>query len=197
KRVNDPVRWLVYGLIVLFISTFSFFQLKSWKEAFFFTAGIIASFLLLTLMAQSLMWMVRRFFPVSWSYLWRQGLANLYRPNNQTVILIVSIGLGTAFICTLFFIQGILLSRVTVSASGNQPNMVLFDIQSQQKDKLINMARQQGLVVKATVPVVNMRLEKLNSYSAASLVQDSSRDMYGGIFIREYRVTYRDSTTCS
>src|SRR6187455_3443931 len=105
------------------------------------------------------MWAVRRFFPNKASYLWRQGLANLYRPNNQTVILIVSIGLGTALICTLFFVQGILLNRVTLSASASQPNIVLFDIQSLQKEKVIDLTRQQGLPVTGTVAIVNMRLE--------------------------------------
>lgn len=197
KPSRDPVRWIVYGLILLFILSFSFLQLKGWKEAAFFTASILAAFFILTLMARLLMWLVRRFFPVSWSYLWRQGLANLYRPNNQTGILIVSIGLGTAFICTLFFIQAILLNRVTVSASGNQPNIVLFDIQSQQKDKVIALAQREGLEVKATVPVVNMRLEKLNGHLAGQLQKDSTPNMYGGIFRREYRVTYRDSLTTS
>ena len=32
-------------------------------------------------------------FPTSWSYIWRQGLANLYRPNNQTTLLMLGLGL--------------------------------------------------------------------------------------------------------
>ena len=77
-------------------------------KAIFFTAGIIVSFAVLAGVASLLKWLVRRFFPASWSYLWRQGFANLYRPNNQTIILISTIGLGAAFIGTLYFIQSIL-----------------------------------------------------------------------------------------
>jgi putative ABC transport system permease protein len=72
---------------------------------------------------------VRRFFPNGSSLFMAAGLANLFRPNNQTTILIVAIGLGTAFICTMFSIQSILLNRVVLSASGNQSNTILFDIQ--------------------------------------------------------------------
>src|SRR6185295_15711788 len=108
--------------------------------------------------ARALMWMVRRFFPSSWNYLWRQGLANLYRPNNQTTILVISIGLGTALICTLFFVQSTLINQVTLSAGVNQPNIVLFDIQNSQKQGVSKLTLTYGLPVKEIIPIVNMRL---------------------------------------
>jgi putative ABC transport system permease protein len=194
---RDPAKWLVYLLILLFVFTFSSMQLKTWTQALFFTIGVIVAFLFLTGIATLLMWTVRRFFPERWSYLWRQGLANLFRPNNQTTILIVAIGLGTAFICTLFSIQSILLNRVNLSAGGNQPNTVLFDIQSAQKDKVVALARNQGLPVNGTVPIVNMRLEKVNNITGATLEKDSTIDMQKWVFSREYRVTFRDTLISS
>ncbi|MGI8636298.1 MAG: ABC transporter permease, partial [Segetibacter sp.] len=89
---NDKARWAVYALIVLFILLFTRNQLNTWRETFFFTAGILIAFGMLTAIARLTMWLIRKFFPDSLNYLWRQGLANLYRPNNQTIILIVSIG---------------------------------------------------------------------------------------------------------
>jgi putative ABC transport system permease protein len=112
KSYTDPVRWLIYGLVLLFIFGFTYLQMDNWQQALAFTTGVILAFLILIGIAVLLMWVVRRFFPGNWSYLWRQGLANLYRPNNQTTILIVSIGLGTAFICTLVFMQSLLLNRL-------------------------------------------------------------------------------------
>ena len=194
---KDPVTWLVYLLIVLFIFGFSYLQTRNWIQAISFTGGILGSFLVLTAMAMLLMWLVRRFFPAGWSYLWRQGLANLFRPNNQTVILIVSIGLGTLFICTLFFTQTILLNRVKLSSSGNKPNIVLFDIQSNQKDAVIALAKQQGLPVNETVPIVNMRLESVNGRNGSESKSDTSKEQSRRIFGREYRVTFRDSLTAS
>jgi putative ABC transport system permease protein len=129
--------------------------------------------------------------------LWRQGLANLYRPNNQTTILIISIGLGTALICTLFFVQSILINRVSLSAGTNQPNIVLFDIQSSQKQGVSDLARQYGLPVKETIPIVNMRLEEVNGITAAQVKKDSTIRFSRRLFNREYRVTYRDSLTSS
>jgi putative ABC transport system permease protein len=197
KQRIDPVRLIVYTLILLFITTFTYLQLKDLLQSLIFTLGVVLAFLILLGIAHLLMWSVRKFFPTSWNYLWRQGLSNLFRPNNQTAILIVSIGLGTAFICTLFFIQTILLNRITMSASDFQPNMVLFDIQSSQKQQVSDLVRQQGLPVHGTVPIVNMRLESVNSITPAKLKADSSLKMQNWIFSREYRVTFRDTLTSS
>jgi putative ABC transport system permease protein len=194
---KDGAKWLVYLLIILFIIGFSWLQLKDFSEAIAFTIGVVVAFLLLTGIAALLIWTVRRFFPNAWSYLWRQGLANLFRPNNQTTILIVAIGLGTAFICTLFSVQSILLNTVSLSASGNQPNTVLFDIQTAQKDKVLALAKQQGLPVDGTVPIVNMRLEQVNNITAATLEKDSTIQMQKWVFSREYRVTFRDTLISS
>jgi putative ABC transport system permease protein len=197
RLFKDPVKWLVYLAIMGFIFGFSYLQLGRVQQALFFSLGVLIAFLILVAIAALLMWAVRRFFPDSWSYLWRQGLANLFRPNNQTTILIVAIGLGTAFIGTLFSVQSILLNRVVLSASGNQSNTILFDIQPAQKDSVIALARQQGLPIDGTVPIVNMRLEKVNDITLEVLQKDSTIKMHEWIFDREYRVTFRDSLTDS
>lgn len=195
--LKDPLKWLVYLAIMCFIFGFSYLQLKSLQRATYFSLGVLIAFLILVAIAALLMWAVRRFFPDSWSYLWRQGLANLFRPNNQTTILIVAIGLGTAFICLLFSVQSILLNRVMLSAKGNQSNTILFDIQPLQKDSVVALALQQGLPIDGTVPIVNMRLEKVNNITLDMLQKDSSIKMHDWIFDREYRVTFRDSITPS
>jgi putative ABC transport system permease protein len=197
RTKQDALKWLVYLLIIIFVYAFTYVQMHNWKQAISFTAGIAGSLLILTTIARALMRAVRHFFPSSWNYLWRQGLANLYRPNNQTTILIISIGLGTALICTLFFVQSILIQRVELSAGVNQPNIVLFDIQTKQVTGVTSLAKQYGLPVKETIPIVNMRLEQVNSTTAAQMVKDSASPFSRRLFNREYRVTYRDSLTSS
>jgi putative ABC transport system permease protein len=193
----DSIKWLVYALIVLFVYGFTYVQMANWRQTLSFTAGIAAALFILTGIARVLMWTVRHFFPSSWSYLWRQGLANLYRPNNQTSILIISIGLGTALICTLFFVQSILINRVSLSSGVNQPNIVLFDIQTSQKQGVSALARKYGLPVKETIPIVNMRLEEINGITADRVRKDSTIRFSRRLYNREYRVTYRDSLTAS
>lgn len=196
NAARDPAKWIVYLIILLFVLVFSYLQLRSWQESIFFTIGVGAAFFILLGTAKLVMILVRRFFPSRWNYLWRQALANLYRPNNQTIILIVSIGLGTAFICTIISVQSILLNRVTLSASGNQPNMVLFDIQTQQKAGVASLATEHQLPIIQQVPIVNMRLEKWNGKSIKTITDEDST-ISTRVLTREYRVTYRDSLTRS
>jgi putative ABC transport system permease protein len=195
--VRDPLRWLVYGLILLFVVTFTYFQLDSWVASIFFTIGIGIAFLILAFVAWGLMKVMRLVIQNSWSYLLRQGFANLYRPNNQTIILIVSIGLSTAFICTLFFIQGMLMKQVSLSSGANQPNMILFDIQNSQKKAVADLTRRQKLPVIQQVPIVTIRLEKINGKTAADVKKDPKSQISKHAFSYEYRVTYRDTLTPS
>ncbi|MFB9865527.1 ABC transporter permease [Rufibacter immobilis] len=194
---RDPLKWVVYVLILLFIFGFTYLQTEKLKEAAYFTLGVLVGFLVLAGIAGALMWAVRRFFPASWSYLWRQGLANLFRPNNQTLILIISIGLGTAFICTLYFVQTILLNRVSLSASENQPNMVLFDIQQGQREEVAEVVKTMGFPVLQQVPIVTMRIEEINGKTAEQVKEDSTSGVSPRAFGREIRATFRSTLTDS
>ncbi len=189
---GDRINWLVYLLITTFIYLFAFLQMGSWLDALFFCLGLGVSFLLLTGVARLIMWMVRKYFPVSWSFTWRQGLANLYRPNNQTLILIISVGLGTALITTLYFTQNLLLDKVSLSSIGNQPNMVMFDIQSNQKAALNKLTAEYKLPIIQEAPIVTMRLTNVNGKTKAQIEKDSLNEIPRWAFNREYRVTYRD-----
>ncbi len=193
----DFWKYVVYVCILLSIFAFTWFQMKKWLDALIFTGSITFAFLLLVGMALALIWFVRKFFPSSWGYLGRQGLANLFRPNNQTVILIVSVGLGTMLICTLLFVQKILLNQIKLSTDGDQPNMVLFDIQQGQSKEVSDMVLKENLPVLQLVPIVNMRLDRFNKLTASAVQRDTSANQFRGLFSREYRVTFRDSLTSS
>jgi putative ABC transport system permease protein len=195
--LRDPLRWLVYGLIGFFVIAFTDFQLDSWVASIFFTIGIGIAFVILTFIAWLLMKVMRLVIKNSWSYLLRQGFANLYRPNNQTIILVVSIGLSTAFICTLFLVQGMLMRQVNLSSGVNQANMLLFDIQSSQKKGIGDLTRQHQMPVIQQVPIVTMRLDQVNGKTAADVKKDSKSEVSKRAFANEYRVTYRDTLTAS
>ncbi|GAB2599954.1 ABC transporter permease [Spirosoma areae] len=194
---RDPLRWLVYLLVIGFIVGFAYLQTKDLMLAVGFTAGLTLAFGILTALGLGLIWLVRRFFPVSWSYVWRQSLANLYRPNNQTLILVTSIGLGAFLIATLYLTQGLLLGRVELSGSGKQPNMVLFDIQNEQLAGVRSLVNAQKLPIMQDVPVVTMRLADINGKSTGVSRRDTSAKTPNWAFTREYRVTYRDSLSSS
>ncbi len=192
--IKDPLRWGVIALIALFIGGFAWFQTKSAMTALGFIGVVAVSFLLLAAAAQLIMWLVRRFLPVKWSYIWRQGLANLYRPNNQTLILMVAIGLGTALISTLFFTQDLLLGQVEFSGRNDQPNMILYDIQSDQKEAVAELTEKNGLPLLQQVPIVTMRMSEIDGIDKTENAADTTESRKRGwVYRREYRVTYRDT----
>jgi putative ABC transport system permease protein len=204
---RDPLRWLVYGAILCFITWFSYLRMENGRKAVIFTASLVVTFLVLAGVARLFLFLIRRAFPERWPYLWRQGFANLFRPNNQTVILIVTIGLGTTFIGTLFFVQQFLIDRVMVAANGGEGNMVLFDIQPDQVKAVCELAGQHQLPVRQVIPIVTMRIAEVRGQRGDSVLGQSDsgrRDDRGGargdsnavsrrVFEQEWRVTYRDS----
>ncbi len=190
---RDPLAWLVYVLIFLFMLSFSWFQTRGGIEAVVFPLVIFVAFLILAGIARLVMWLVKRFFPRDWSYVWRQSIANLYRPNNQTLILIVSIGLGTALISNLFIVQDLLLKQVEVSGSGNMPNMILFDIQSDQKEAVAELTTAHNLPLLQQVPIVTTRVHSVNGINKAVNAKDSTSEISNWVYRREFRCTYRDS----
>lgn len=195
---RDPLKWLVYAVIVLFVYGFTYLQMNGWLEALVFIMGILIAFLLLAGLSKLLMLVLRKAIPDTISYLWRQGFANLYRPNNQTLMLTVSIGLSTLFIVTLYLVQGVLLNKVSLSSDSSQSNMVLFDIQTGQKDALANLTRQYKLPVLGQVPIVTMRIEEINGKTAAELDKADSLQQKNGnsamrAFKGEIRATYQSA----
>ncbi len=193
----DPAKMLVYLLIALFVIGFAYLQIGDLIASVIFAVGVFLAFLILVAVAKIVMFLVRRFSPVGWSYVARQGIANLYRPNNQTLILIVTIGLGTAMIATLFFIQGLLLNQVALTGEGEQPNMIVFGIQPEDKNAVATLAKDYELPLLQQVPIVTIRLEKINGKDKKAMKQDSTRKISRWVFNREYRVTYRDTMTDS
>lgn len=192
-RGSDWAIGLIYFLIFAFVLLFSYWQgIGTWKDALFFTLGLTAAFAILTLVAMLIMWLIRKFFPSHWNFIWRQSLANLYRPQNQTVILVVSIGLGTALIATMYFVQQLLISQVSFTSRGDQPNMVLFDIQTEQTGEVSSMVSAFELPVIQEVPVVTMQLLEINGVTKAQAAKDTIIQRPRWAYNREYRVTYRD-----
>lgn len=202
----DPLVWLTYLLMVVFVLVFTRLQMNNWIEALLFTVGVGIAFLCLFGLSKLLMWLVKRLIPISFGYLYRQGFANLHRPNNQTFMLTVSIGLATTFICILFFVQGMLIKRVTVSSGENQANMVLFDIQSSQQQSISKLARSFRLPIISEVPVVTVRIDQINGKSASDLAKSDSltntadktnKAPSDRAFKGELRVTFQDSLTAA
>ena len=190
---RDPIKWAIYVLIILSLFGFLYSLTGEVRTSTMFTVGLLIAFFLLFAMSSLIMWVVKKFVPRNWNYVFRQGLSNLYRPNNQTRTLIVSIGLGTAILTLLFIIQGLILANVNSMDAGNQPNMILYGIETSQKDKVAAMTQEQNMPIVQQVPIVTMKLDGWKGKSKSDWMQDTTMRARRWVVHREARVTYRDS----
>lgn len=180
-------------LIALFPLLFAAYQTRSWLTGGTFFVGLAAALGLLTLVAMLLLYLVRKFFPANASFVWRHALSNLFRPNNQTRMLMVAIGLGSFIIATLNIVEKSLLGQVEFTGQENQSNTILFDIQPFQKDGVVKLMQDNKLAVKQVVPIITCRLSEVKGKSIEAIQKDTTDNIKNWAITREYRVTYRDS----
>ena len=192
-RIFSKTKILAIVLIALFPIVFAAIQTKSLMTGGMFFLGLIVALGCLTLFAMGLLYVVKRFFPSNASFVWRHSLANLFRPNNQTRVLLVAIGLGTFIIATLNIVEKSLLGQVEFTGQENQSNTILFDIQASQKEGVVKLLEEHKLPVKQVVPIITCRLSELNGRTVDEIQRDTTDDIPNWALTREYRVTYRDS----
>ena len=192
ERRRDPLLWLVYLILAGGIVAFALMQTQRWQQGLGFAAGLVAVFALLAGVAKLLVVLVRKAVPSRLSYVWRQGLANLHRPNNRTLLLMLALGLGTFILLTSYLTKETLLRQVTSARQDNGANTVLFDIQPDQREAVIALLRSQSLPVLDEAPVVTMRLSSIKGRTIEELLADRDKTIPRWVLRREYRSTYSD-----
>ncbi|GAB5408395.1 MAG: ABC transporter permease [Balneolaceae bacterium] len=193
KLLTIATRIILFGVIGTAITGYAWFMLNDLMAAVFFTLGFAFCLLLLAGFAVLVMKASRKFMPSGWNYEWRQGLANLYRPNNQTSILLLTFGLGVTLISSLYLTQDMLLGTINFDGEDELPNLALFDIQYDQNEGVNSIIVENGLEVMQNVPIVTMRLQSVKNIPLEVILNDTSRNARRWALTREYRSTYRDS----
>jgi putative ABC transport system permease protein len=205
---RDPLRILASAALAASVVVLALLEAPSRGTGLIFALGIGGALLALWGAGVGLAWALRRFFPSQWPYLWRQGVANLYRPANQTVMVVLALGFGAFLLDTLFLVQHNLLRDLRVDAGAGRPNLVLFDIQPDQRAGVEAELKKAGLPAREPVPIVPMRIQSLKGQNASAYLAAGSvsrrpageRRARGGgpnpwTLRREYRSTYRAALT--
>src|SRR3954469_24408767 len=194
-RQRDPILWLIYGVIVAGITGFSISQTDTLTRGLVFALVLFVAVGIFAGVAKLLIVGIRKFFPHGWSFVLRQGLANLYRPNNRTFLLTLSLGLGTFLLLNLYLTREVLLAQFSSIGTRNQPNIFFFDIQPDQRAGVAEIVRASGLPVIQEAPIVTMRLAEVKNRRTSELLLDPHRKTPEWELEREYRTTYREELT--
>lgn len=199
---REPWRIPTVALLAASVVAIAVIQAGGWLAGLGFAAAIAAAIGLLWLASLILIRSVRRWLPVHWPYVWRQGLANLHRPANQTMAVVLSLGFGAFLLATLFLAQYNLLQEIRLAGGPDRANLIFFDIQPDQIVPLTRQMRGAGYSIGQPVPIVPMRIFSVRGRRIADIVADTlrrrGRERGGGWSLRrEYRSTYRDTLVTS
>ena len=194
----DPWRLVLGGLIAAAVTAFAISQTGRLRDGLGFAGALFAAFLTLTALAKGVAWVARWAssrpqpsrggtakwargrFSVRLPYVVRQGVANLHRPNNRTVLLLVALGLGTFLVLTLFLARTSLLREIELSSGADRPNLLFFDVQDDQVEGLARIAAARGAPVLVHAPIVTMKVAALRGRPVADLLRGSGRRGGGG-----------------
>ncbi|HEY9383655.1 MAG TPA: FtsX-like permease family protein, partial [Gemmatimonadales bacterium] len=166
---RDRLARLTLLLIAASVVALASIQVGRLRDGAVFAAACGIALCCLWLAARALIGAVRRWFPSHWPYLWRQGLANLYRPANQTVTVVLALGFGAFILTTLFLAQANLLRQFRPGGSHTRPNLMLYDIQPAQREGLKGIITANGLSSAPAVPIVTMRIKSIRDIPASQL----------------------------
>ncbi|MSU51814.1 MAG: FtsX-like permease family protein [Opitutaceae bacterium] len=192
----DPARLALFFIIAAAVLGFAVLQTGHWTTGLAFTLMMAVSFGTLALVATLVAWSARRFVPRKpLPYVWRQGLANLHRPNNRTVLLLLSLGLGTFLMLTLVLTRATLLAKILGVGGGERPNLMFFDVQDDQAARIAEILKEKHAPVLAQAPLVTMKLSALNGRPVEDVLNDSKSGIPAWALRREYRSTYRGEVT--
>jgi putative ABC transport system permease protein len=192
-RRRDGWQMALLGLIVILIFAFAFWQTGRWQWGAGFAGALLVSFGLLAGLARMVSWLAKAFTPRALPYAWRQGVANLHRPNNRTLLLLVSLGLGTFLMMTLYLSRDTLLGQLRMVGGDDRPNLMLFDIQDDQVDPLKQLLAAHGAPARQHAVIVTMRLASVKGRAVADLLKAGQSSVPGWTLRREYRSTYRSA----
>lgn len=179
-----PVYALLVGLLVLV----AYGNDPSWKRALAMVGGMAVAFLTLVGVARGLMAVTRRVVGMRWPYLLRQGVSNLHRPGNQTLLFLLSLGLGTFLLVTILSAGKLLNDRLSIQQSDESPNLYLIDVQPDQVAGVKSLLEADGLPVLEATPMVTMRIQTIRGVEVGD-----AKDVPRWVGRREFRSTYRDT----
>ncbi|MFN0109663.1 MAG: ABC transporter permease [Blastocatellia bacterium] len=199
-RKFDPLKILVGLFVVAGLLGISSWQAGSLKIGGIFLIALAAMTLILNLTATLLMKFVRGLRRVP-SFTVRQGINSLYRPGNQTRIILMAVGLGVFFVVGVRSLQLNLRYELGVDLESFKADMYLIDIQRDQQQDV------EAAITKFTgnkpdiIPTVRARIAAINGSevnldrSRSSENRRENRGQSGGqnsgMLGREYVLTYR------
>lgn len=192
RALKDPFVWIAGGVLFATLMIFTFHQSRRPEIALAFVGGLIAALGILAFLAWALRATLKRFQSPSSPYAYRMALSNLFRPNNRTLLLITTLGMGVLMVNTLLQVREGLLDQVNIESMEDAANVILLDVQPDQKDELVRFLTEEELPPHDLLPVVTMRVAAIKGRTMREWRAMENSPVSRWITTWEFRNTYRD-----
>lgn len=184
----DWTRVIAGAAVIAGLLGLASWQAGSLKIGAIFLGGLAGMTIILLLAATALVKVLRglKYIP---SFAIRQGINSLYRPGNQTRIILLAVGLGVFFVVSVRSLQLNLRDEFSLDLDSVQADLYLIDIQKDQRAGVESTVAKYTGKKPQVIPTVRTRISKINQEDVTGENTNSSRDR--GLARREYVVTYR------
>ena len=185
----DWAKWLfgvgcLAGLLGLAV-----WQAGSLRVGAFFLGGLAATGLVLYLSAAALTWLLKKLKRLT-SFSFRQAVNSLYRPGNQTRIILLAVGLGAFVVITVQIMQTNLVREFDFSRNRRLPSLIFVDIQKSQIAELAKIILERTGEKPEETPTVRARISFINGEPIDYQNRDVRQQQ--GQIGREFAITYRE-----
>ena len=179
----------IFGAVTLFgLLALSVWQAGSILVGTFFLVGLGLTSIFLYLAAVVLTLILKRFRNLG-SFAIGQAINSLYRPGNQTRIILLAVGLGAFVVLTVQSLQTNLVREFDFTRNGKLPSLFIIDIQKSQIEDLAKMLEEKTGEKAQTLPTVRARIAFVNGQTFD--YQNRETRQQQGQIGREFAVTYR------
>ncbi|MFN3329394.1 MAG: ABC transporter permease, partial [Pyrinomonadaceae bacterium] len=185
----DKTKWAFAFLCLTFLLGLSIWQAGSIKAGIFFLTGLGLTILVLYLAASALVFCLRKLRNPS-NFAVFQAINSLYRPGNQTRIILLVVGLGAFVIFSVQSLRENLVREFDFSRNQKLPSLFVVDIQRSQIEKALQITEQITGEKQTPIPTVRARIVAVNG-EPFDFEQIEVRQQQGQIG-REFAVTYRN-----
>ena len=187
-RRLDITKWLIGAASLLGLLGLAVWQAGSFRVGAFFLGGLAATSAVLYLTAIVLTRLLKRFRGLG-SFALSQAVNSLYRPGNQTRIILLAVGLGAFVVLAVQSLQTNLVREFDFTRNQRLPSLFFVDIQRSQIDALAKLIELRIGEKAETIPTVRARISHVNG-EPFDFGSRETRQQQGQIG-REFAVTYR------
>lgn len=188
-RTLDRSKWLIGAASLVGLLVLAIWQAGSIRVGGFFLGGIGITSGVLLFVAVLLMRAMRRVKSLG-SFAVRQGINSLYRPGNQTRVILLAVGLGAFVVLTVQSMQSNLVREFDFSRNQRLPSLFFIDVQGSQQQELSELITTRTGEAPELTPTIRARISHLNGEPMGGNIPNEMRQQQGQIG-REFAVTYR------